>query len=175
MNNVGTLHSEKRVWQVYVHKSDASIFLSCLCKTAVFWNSIAVTKGYSTAIFYQKVYFISRSGLLCCCCIIMRVKAGWMWCDVGQGFRRLQNQHVGREGGPSFLLFFSLEKGFPFGVGGCSNTCSGLTCLPGTDSPRSSRLWCTAGAVSPRGLPAYFKMPPGQGALWVESICWGEL
>lgn len=33
-----------------------------------------------------------------------------MCCNVGQGFRRLQNQKVDREGGPSFLLSSPWKK-----------------------------------------------------------------
>lgn len=79
-----------------------------------------MTKGYFTAVFYQKAYSTPGSGLLCCHCIGMHVEAVWMSWGAGQGFRRLQNLQVDRERGPSFLLFyFLLGKRILFCAGGC--------------------------------------------------------
>lgn len=41
--------------------------------------------------------------------------------DVGQGFRRLQNRHVGREGGLSFILFSPWRKDSRFAQAGVAD------------------------------------------------------
>lgn len=41
--------------------------------------------------------------------------------DVGQGFRRLQSRHVGREGGPLFILFSPWRKDSRFAQAGVAD------------------------------------------------------
>ena len=44
-----------------------------------------------------------------------------MCCDVRQGFRRLQNQHVDRESDPSFILFSPWKKDSRFAQPGVAD------------------------------------------------------
>lgn len=44
-----------------------------------------------------------------------------MRCSVGQGFCRLQNRHVDREGGPSFIVFSPWKKDSCFAQAGVAD------------------------------------------------------